>query len=69
MARTWLQQAWRQAQVEQDHWRECNCLTYLAMAELGASDAIAALSYCGDTTVQNMELNGCNLIYHAIAPE
>lgn len=45
-ARTLMQQAWRLAQAEQDHWRECNCLTYLVMTELAIGDAIAALSYC-----------------------
>jgi DNA-binding SARP family transcriptional activator/predicted ATPase len=58
MARTLLQQAWRQAQVEQDHWRECNCLTYLAMAELEANDAIAALPYCREVATIAAKIQG-----------
>ncbi|MGB8699725.1 MAG: BTAD domain-containing putative transcriptional regulator [Thermosynechococcaceae cyanobacterium] len=44
-AQTFLQRALQLAQMEQDRWRECNCLTYLIMTELEAGDAIAALSY------------------------
>jgi len=33
-ARLLLEQAWPMAQVEQDHWRECISVKYLAMLEL-----------------------------------
>jgi tetratricopeptide (TPR) repeat protein len=45
-ARTFLQQALRLAQRDQDRWRECNCMTGLIMTELEAGDQLAALSYC-----------------------
>nr|WP_238393408.1 BTAD domain-containing putative transcriptional regulator [Myxacorys almedinensis] len=57
-ARTLLQQSWRLAQVEQDHWRECNSLTYLIMTELAAGDAIAALSYCQEAAIMAAKIKG-----------
>lgn len=44
-ARSLLQQAWRMAQAEQEHWRACICLKYLAMLELEATDSTTALTY------------------------
>ncbi|HIK43863.1 MAG TPA: AAA family ATPase [Leptolyngbyaceae cyanobacterium M65_K2018_010] len=44
-ARQYLQQAWRLAQAQQDHWREASCLSYLAMTELEAGSPAAALPY------------------------
>lgn len=45
-ARQHLTQAWKLAQSEQDHWRECSTLKYLAMLELDAGAPEAALTYC-----------------------
>lgn len=57
-ARPLLQQAWRSAQVEQDHWRECNCLNYLVMTELETDNAIAALSYCHEAASLVAKIQG-----------
>ncbi|MFQ3629431.1 MAG: hypothetical protein SNJ81_17885, partial [Cyanobacteriota bacterium] len=43
--RALLQRAYEMAQQEQDHWRECLVLSYLAMAELEAGNPLAALAY------------------------
>ncbi|WOB45345.1 AAA family ATPase [Thermoleptolyngbya oregonensis NK1-22] len=40
-----LQRAYEIAQQEQDHWRECWVLSYLAITELEAGDPTAALAY------------------------
>jgi predicted ATPase len=45
-AQTLLQRALRMAQTEQDHWRECCILSYLAMLELEFDHPTAALPYC-----------------------
>jgi hypothetical protein len=50
-ARSLLQRAWRFAQMQQDHWRECNYLRYLAMIELEAGDPMAARLYCNEMLV------------------
>ncbi len=47
-ARQHLQQAWRMAQTQRDHWRESTCLSYLAMTELEAGAPAAALPYCDE---------------------
>jgi DNA-binding SARP family transcriptional activator/predicted ATPase len=57
-ARSLLQQSWRLAQVEQDHWREYNCLSYLVMTELEAGDAIAALAYCKEMATIAAKIEG-----------
>lgn len=57
-ARALLQQAWQQAQAEQDHWRECNCLSYLVMTELEANDLIATLSYCHEMAIIAAKIRG-----------
>ncbi|WP_019499765.1 tetratricopeptide repeat protein [Pseudanabaena sp. PCC 6802] len=45
-ARSLLQQSLRLVRAEQDHWRECTYLSYLAMTELEGGDPLAALPYC-----------------------
>ncbi len=45
-ARTLLQQACQLTQVQEDHWRECTYIRYLAMTELEAGNPGAALPYC-----------------------
>lgn len=57
-ARTLLQQAWRLAQTEQDHWRECSCLCYLAMTELEAGNPAAALPYCREMAEVATKMSG-----------
>jgi tetratricopeptide (TPR) repeat protein len=57
-ARGFLQQAWKLVQTEQDHWRECNGLTYLIMTELEAGDAIAALTYGQEMTHMAAQIEG-----------
>ncbi|MBE9001385.1 AAA family ATPase [Nostoc sp. LEGE 12447] len=39
-----LRQGWQMAQVAQDHWRECTCLTNLVMLELETGNPSAALN-------------------------
>lgn len=43
--RALLQRAYTMAQQEQDHWRECWVLSYLAMTELESGNPVAALTY------------------------
>ncbi|WP_088889334.1 AAA family ATPase [Leptolyngbya ohadii] len=57
-ARSLLQQAWHMAQAEQDHWRECACLTYLAMTELEADDPIAAITYSVELATVATKISG-----------
>lgn len=45
-AQTQLHRALSMAQAEQDHWRECCILSYLAMLELEFGHPTAALPYC-----------------------
>lgn len=44
-ASLFLEKAWRRTQAEQDHWRECICLKYLALLELEVGKPSAALAY------------------------
>ncbi|MBD2027883.1 AAA family ATPase [Leptolyngbya sp. FACHB-711] len=57
-ARSLLQQAWQMAQAEQDHWRECACLTYLAMTELEANNPIAAITYSSELATVAAKISG-----------
>lgn len=50
-AKSHLQQAWRLARAQQDRWRECTYLGYLAMTQLEAGDPVAALPYCNEMSV------------------
>ena len=43
-ARSLLRQGWQMAQMAQDHWRECICLTNLVMLELETGNPTAALN-------------------------
>jgi len=47
-ARQFLEQGWRMAQSQQDHWRECACLTNLVMLELESNNLQTALHYCNE---------------------
>lgn len=55
-ARNQLQQALQLAQAEQDHWRECNILSYLAMAELESGHPAAALPYCNEMAIVSTKI-------------
>jgi DNA-binding SARP family transcriptional activator len=57
-AQTRLQQALRMAQAEQDHWRECYILSYLAMLELEFGHPIAALPYCNEIAIVAAKIQG-----------
>lgn len=57
-ARILLQQAWRLAQAEQDHWREWTCLCHLAITELEAGDPAAALPYCHEIAAAAAKMQG-----------
>lgn len=57
-ARSLLQQAWQLAQVEQDHWRGCAYLSYLAMVELEVDDPMAALPYCEQMAIVAAKIQG-----------
>lgn len=57
-ARNQLQQALLLAQAEQDHWRECNILSYLAMVELESGHPAAALPYCNEMAIVAAKIQG-----------
>lgn len=57
-ARVHLQRAWRLAQAQQDHWRECTYLSYLAMTQLEAGAPVAALPYCDEMLVVAAKIQG-----------
>lgn len=57
-ARSQLKQALRLTQAQQDHWRECNVLRYLAKIELETGDLVAALSYCDEISSIAAKIQG-----------
>jgi DNA-binding SARP family transcriptional activator len=57
-ARPLLQRACKQAQHEQDHWRGCTYLSYLAMLELEAGNLTAALPYCEEMASVAVKMRG-----------
>ncbi|GAB4371002.1 MAG: AAA family ATPase [Elainellaceae cyanobacterium] len=57
-ARIQLQQALQLAQAEQDHWRECNILSYLAMTELESGHPVTALPYCHEMARVSAKIQG-----------
>jgi predicted ATPase len=57
-ARSQLQQSLRLVRAEQDHWRECTYLSYLAMTELESGDPLAALPYCDRILVVAAKIKG-----------
>lgn len=57
-ARSLLQQAWKMTKIEQDHWRGCACLSYLAMVELEAGNPAAALPYCEEMAIVAAKIQG-----------
>jgi predicted ATPase len=57
-ARAYLQRSWRLTQAQQEHWRECTYLGYLAMIELETGNPIAALSYCDEISTIAAKIQG-----------
>jgi hypothetical protein len=57
-ARVLMERAWQQAQAEQDHWRECIDVSYLAMLELEVGDPAAALPYCEEMAIVAAKIQG-----------
>ncbi len=57
-ARQLLTQGWKIAQAEQDHWRECSTLRYLAMLELEAGELTNALTYCHEMNIVAAKMSG-----------
>ncbi|MBI4781655.1 MAG: AAA family ATPase [Oscillatoriophycideae cyanobacterium NC_groundwater_1537_Pr4_S-0.65um_50_18] len=57
-ARASLLQACKQAQVEQDHWRGCLYVSYLAMLELETGDPAAALPHCQEMAIVAAKIQG-----------
>lgn len=57
-ARSHLQRALQLIQAQQDHWRECTYLSYLAMIELEVDDPLAALPYCDEIALIATKIQG-----------
>ncbi|MBI4780832.1 MAG: AAA family ATPase [Oscillatoriophycideae cyanobacterium NC_groundwater_1537_Pr4_S-0.65um_50_18] len=57
-ARALFQQAWHQARAEQDHWRECIYVSYVAMLELDDGNPMAALPYCQEMALVAAKIQG-----------
>ncbi|MBD2033476.1 AAA family ATPase [Leptolyngbya sp. FACHB-321] len=57
-ARASMERAWQQSQAEQDHWRECIQVSYLAMLELEVGDPTAALPYCQEMAIVAAKIQG-----------
>jgi hypothetical protein len=53
-----MERAWQQSQAEQDHWRECIHMSYLAMLELEVGDPAAALPYCEEMAIVAAKIQG-----------
>jgi hypothetical protein len=57
-ARSPLQQAWKLARGQQNHWLEGLYLSYLAMTEIEAGQPEAALPYCQELTAVTAKIQG-----------
>ena len=66
-ARQLLEQGWKIAQMEQDHWRECPCLINLVMLELEADNLVNALNYCHELTTVSAQMAEGSEADHAAA--
>ncbi len=66
-ARQWLEQGWKMAQIEQDHWRECTCLVNLVMLELEADHLVNALNYCHELTMVSAQMGEGSEASHTAA--
>jgi DNA-binding SARP family transcriptional activator/predicted ATPase len=66
-ARFLLRQGWQMAQVAQDHWRECTCLTNLVMLELEVGQLALALDYCSELIHVSAQMGEGSEAPHAAA--
>jgi DNA-binding SARP family transcriptional activator len=66
-ARSRLRQGWQMAQIAQDHWRECTCLTNLVMLELEAGQPSIALDYCSELIHVSAQMGEGSEAPHAAA--
>ncbi|MCL6435097.1 MAG: hypothetical protein K6T90_12960 [Leptolyngbyaceae cyanobacterium HOT.MB2.61] len=66
-ARSLLRQGWQMAQLAQDHWRECTCLTNLVMLELEAGQPSTALDYCSELIHVSAQMGEGSEAPHAAA--
>ncbi len=66
-ARSLLRQGWQMAQLAQDHWRECTCLTSLVMLELEAKQLLLALDYCSELIHVSAQMGEGSEAPHAAA--
>jgi DNA-binding SARP family transcriptional activator/predicted ATPase len=66
-ARSLLQQGWQMAQMAQDHWRECLCLTNLVMLALETGNPTAALHKGTELIHVSAQMGGGSEAPHAAA--
>lgn len=66
-ARSLLRQGWQMAQMAQDHWRECICLTNLVMLELEIGNPTAALNDGNELIRVSAQMGGGSEAPHAAA--
>ncbi len=66
-ARSLLYQGWQMAQVAQDHWRECTCLTNLVMLELETGNPTQALNDGMELIRVSAQMGGGSEATHAAA--
>lgn len=66
-ARSLLHQGWQMAQVAQDHWRECTCLTNLVLLELETGQPTQALDYGMELIRVSAQMGGGSEAAHAAA--
>lgn len=66
-ARSLLRQGWQMAQLAQDHWRECTCLTNLVMLELEVGQFALALNYCNELIHVSAQMGEGSEAPHAAA--
>ncbi|HEY9638995.1 MAG TPA: hypothetical protein V6C57_00850, partial [Coleofasciculaceae cyanobacterium] len=66
-ARSLLRQGWHMAQMAQDHWRECLCLTNLVMLELETGNPTTALNDSNELIYVSAQMGGGSEAPHAAA--
>lgn len=66
-ARSLLRQGWQMAQMAQDHWRECLCLTNLVMLELETGNPTEALNDGDELIHVSAQMGGGSEAPHAAA--
>jgi DNA-binding SARP family transcriptional activator/predicted ATPase len=66
-ARSLLCRGWQMAQLAQDHWRECTCLTNLVMLELETGHAALAQDHCSELIHVSAQMGEGSEAPHAAA--